>query len=143
MPSLNPAIICQAQQYRVQMTVVPALKECNHFFCKSTSISRNLGVGHGQFWVKRNYPCSSAEPCASAASCMTGQWEEVQMEGWWPLSSIFPLTASSFQRGQSLWFLDRDDLVHVCHLMSHLSPAASYFSHFFANIRRHKTTVYL
>ena len=39
---LNPAIICQAQQYRVQMTVVLTLKECNHSFCKSTSISRNL-----------------------------------------------------------------------------------------------------
>ena len=81
-----------------------------------------------------NYPCSSAEPCASAASCMTGQWQEVRMEGWRPLSSIFALTASAFQRGQSLWFLDRDDLVRVYHIMSHLSPT-SCFSQLFVNIR--------
>ena len=114
-------------------------------FSESSPISRNLAVGHGQFWVKRhcyNHPCSSAKPCASTASCMTGQWQEVRMEGWRPLSSIFSLTASAFQRGQSLWFLDRDDLLHVYHLMSHLSPG-SCFLQLFANIKRHTAEVYL
>ena len=85
----NLAIICQALQYRVQMTAMPTLKECNHSTPLITVFGEVLLQGIWQwvmdnFGFKRNcynFCCSSAKPCASTASCMTGQWQEVRMGG--------------------------------------------------------------